>query len=55
MDNFALDKADDSIKALLSYKYEESLGTKIQKLDNLVSNLDYEEAKELATEILNQL
>ena len=55
MDNFALDKADDSIKALLSYKYEESLGNKIQKLDNLVSNLDYEEAKELATEILNQL
>lgn len=55
MDNFALDEADDSIKALLSYKYEESLGTKIQKLDNLVSNLDYEEAKELATEILNQL
>ena len=55
MDNFALDEADDSIKALLSYKYEESLSTKIQKLDNLVSNLDYEEAKELATEILNQL
>lgn len=55
MDNFALDEADDSIKTLLSYKYEESLGTKIQKLDNLVSNLDYEEAKELATEILNQL
>ena len=55
MDNFALDEADDSIKTLLSYKYEESFGTKIQKLDNLVSNLDYEEAKELATEILNQL
>ena len=55
MNDFSLDKAEDAINALRTYNYEDSIASKIKELESLVSNLDYDEAKELSEEILRQL
>lgn len=53
--DFDLTTAEDATKELLSYKCAEALSTQIKNLDKLVSNLDYDEAKELAMKIQNSL
>jgi HPt (histidine-containing phosphotransfer) domain-containing protein len=53
--DFDLGSAEDATKQLLSYKCDDALSTQIKDLDKLVSNLDYDEAKELALKIINSL
>lgn len=55
VDDFDLGAAEDSVKQLLSYNCNEALSRKLNSLDKLVTNLDYEDAKELATQILDSL
>lgn len=55
VDDFDLGTAEDAAKQLLSYNCTEELSAQITALDKLVSNLDYDEAKELALEIQKQL
>lgn len=55
MDDFALDEAEAAINALLAYNYDDSIGNQIHKLEGLVANLDYDEARDLATEILKEI
>lgn len=55
VDDFDLGAAEDSVKQLLSYNCNEALSLKLNTLDKLVTNLDYEDAKELATQILDSL
>ncbi len=55
IDNFDLGTAEEATKKLFSYSYNEDLSGKIKDLDKLVSNLDYDEAKELAAQILDIL
>lgn len=55
VNDFDLGSAEDAAKQLLSYKCDEALSTQIKDLDKLVSNLDYDEAKELALQILSSL
>ncbi|MBP3199325.1 MAG: hypothetical protein J6N21_20330 [Butyrivibrio sp.] len=53
--DFDLGTAEESAKQLFSYNYDEELLSKIDALDKLVSNLDYDDAKELAEQILDSL
>ena len=46
---------EEAIKTLSSYGCNEELTNKFQDLDKLVSNLDYDEAKELSKQILSKL
>ena len=55
VDDFDLGAAEEAIKQLFSYDCHEELSEKITALDKLVSNLDYDEAKELAKQILSSL
>lgn len=55
INDFDLGSAEDATKQLLSYKCDEALSTQIKDLDKLVSNLDFDEAKELALQILSSL
>lgn len=55
VDDFDLGAAEEATKQLFSYDCHEELSEKITALDKLVSNLDYDEAKELAKQILSSL
>ncbi|SFC07894.1 Hpt domain-containing protein [Butyrivibrio sp. YAB3001] len=55
IDDFDLGAAEESAKQLFSYECNEELSGKLQALDKLISNLDYDEAKELTREILDNL
>lgn len=55
VDDFDLAAAEEATKQLLSYDCNEELSANITALDKLVSNLDYDQAKEHALEILNSL
>ena len=55
IDDFDLGTAETAIKELSSYSYNENLSHQMKTLDKLVSNLDYDEAKELTKQILNRL
>ena len=55
IDDFDLGAAEDATKQLFSYSYNEELTSKMEALDKLVSNLDYDEAKELINQILADL
>ena len=55
MDDFALDEAEAAINALLTYNYDDSIDNQIHKLEGLIANLDYDEARDLATEILKEI
>lgn len=55
IDDFDLGTAETATKELSSYSYNENLSQQIKTLDKLVSNLDYDEAKELTKQILNSL
>lgn len=55
IDDFDLGSAEEATKTLSSYGCNEELTNKFQDLDKLVSNLDYDEAKELSKQILSKL
>ena len=55
IDEFDLGGAETAIKKLLSYAFDDSLAGSINELEKLVSNLDYDEAKELTKDILSKL
>ena len=55
VDDFNLGAAEEATKQLFSYDCHGELSEKITALDKLVSNLDYDEAKELAKQILSSL
>ena len=55
VNDFDLGSAEDAAKQLLSYKCDEALSTQIKDLDKLVSNLNFDEAKALALQILSSL
>ncbi len=55
IDDFDLGTAETATKELSSYSYNENLSHQMKTLDKLVSNLDYDEAKELTKQILNSL
>ena len=51
IDDFDLGSGEEAIKQLTSYSYSQELAGKIEALEKLVSNLDYDEAKELIAQI----
>ncbi len=51
IDDFDLASAEEAIKQLSSYSFSEELAPKTEALNKLVSNLDYDEAKELIAQI----
>ncbi len=53
--DFDLGTAEEATKQLTSYNYNEALSKKLESLDKLISNLDYDEAKELIMQILGIL
>lgn len=55
IDDFDLGSAETAISQLSSYSCSEDLADQIKDLEKLVSNLDYDEAKELAGKLLNSL
>lgn len=55
IDDFDLGSAEETTRQLLTYKCNEELSEKLTTLDKLVSNLDYDEAKELSKQILESL
>jgi hypothetical protein len=55
IDDFDLGAAEEATKQLSSYTYNEELTGSINDLDKLVSNLDYDEAKNLINQILEKL
>ena len=55
IDDFDLGSAEESMKKLKAFSYGDDLSDKIKSLDDLVSNLDYDEAKELSSQILESL
>ncbi len=55
IDDFDLGAAEEATKKLGSYSYNEDLTIKMETLDKLVSNLDYDEAKNLVNQILENL
>jgi HPt (histidine-containing phosphotransfer) domain-containing protein len=55
IDDFDLASSEEFTKQLLSYKCDKELSEKLKSLDNLVSSLDYDEAKELSKQILGRL
>ena len=52
IDDFDLGAAEETANALFSYDCNEELSGKMEELDKLITNLDYDEAKELAQQIL---
>ncbi|SKC04752.1 hypothetical protein SAMN06296386_11583 [Lachnospiraceae bacterium] len=55
LDDFDLGTAEETSKELFSYNCSEDLAHKLESLDKLISNLDYDEAKELVNRILSEL
>ena len=55
IDDFNLAAAEDATKQLFSYGCNEALQGKLKDLDKLISNLDYDEAKDLINQILADL
>ncbi len=55
IDDFNLDTAEKTVNLLTGYDYNPELGKDIEALGRLVSNIDYEEAKDLARLILERL
>lgn len=55
IDDFNLGAAEGATKQLFSYDCSTELTDKFKALDNLVTNLDYDEAKELAGQIVDSL
>ena len=55
IDDFDLGSAEDATKQLFSYECGLELSEKFNSLDKLITNLDYDEAKELAAQILEML
>jgi HPt (histidine-containing phosphotransfer) domain-containing protein len=55
IDDFDLGSAEAAAKELFSYDLNEELQGKLDSLDKLVSDLDYDEAKELARQLLESL
>ncbi|WP_026517966.1 Hpt domain-containing protein [Butyrivibrio sp. MC2021] len=52
IDDFNLGAAEDITKQLLSYSCDEDLADKLSTLDKYVSNLDYDQAKELIRQLI---
>ena len=55
LEEFDLGAAESAIQSLLSYHYNEELSNQIAHLDQLVTNLDYEDAQALSLQILDML
>lgn len=55
INDFDLGACEEAMKQLLSYNCTDELSGNLESLDKLVSNLDYDEAKALATQISNTL
>ena len=55
IDAFDLNASEEIMKKLSSMSYSGDLADKMQALNKLVSNLDYEEAKELSKQILDSI
>ena len=55
IDDFDLGAAEEATKQLFSYECDETLSGKLEALDKLVSNIDYDEAKALAKQMLDSL
>ncbi|SCZ76893.1 Hpt domain-containing protein [Pseudobutyrivibrio xylanivorans] len=55
IDDFDLGAAEEATKQLFSYDCNEELSGKLDDLDKLVSNIDYDEAKALAKQMLDSL
>ena len=55
IDDFNLDTAEKTVNLLTGYDYNPELGKDVETLDKLVSNIDYEEAKDMARLILEGL
>lgn len=55
MENFDLSTSEEAIHALLSYEYSPQLLAQIETLDRYITNLDYEEAKDLSLQLLDTL
>ena len=55
IDDFDLGAAEDAITQLSSYSCSDDLATRLENLERHVSNLDYDEAKALAGQILDSL
>ena len=55
IDDFDLGTAEEAIKQLFSYDCDKELTDTLDTLDKLVTNLDYDEAKALAKQILDSL
>lgn len=55
IDDFDLGSAEEATKQLFSFDCDEIITTKLVALDKLVSNLDYDEAKALAKQLLAEL
>ncbi len=55
IDDFNLGDAEAATKELSSYNCSSDLDARLKSLDKLVTNLDYDEAKELAAQIIDSL
>lgn len=55
LDDFDLGAAEEAAKKLFTYEYDEALSEQVETLNKLVSNLDYEEAKTKARQIIASL
>ena len=55
INDFDLATAENATKQLFAYDWDDSLLRDLEKLSKLVSNLDYDEAKEQALKILGTL
>ena len=55
VNDYDLGSAEETTKQLASYECDEETAAKIETLQKLVSNLDYDEAKELALQLLGNL
>ncbi len=55
IDDFDLGGAEKAMKKLSAYDFDDSVSASVKELEKLVSNLDYDEAKELTEEILGKL
>lgn len=55
IDDFDLGAAEDITKQLFSYDCNDDISAKLEALEKLVSNLDYDEAKVLAKELISSL
>ncbi|SHI31243.1 Hpt domain-containing protein [Pseudobutyrivibrio xylanivorans] len=55
IDDFDLSTAEDAVKQLFSYDCNDEFSGKLDTLDRLVTNLDYEDAVSLAKRMLDSL